>query len=90
MQHLHAKTRLTIYLPADVKKRLRIAAAKSDRSLRDYVLSALGTQLDRDVPPGDPLLKAAESGTAFWDNPADDEAWETTPDQRRPKRRTTR
>lgn len=69
------KTRLTIYVSTETKRRLRVAAARRDMSLGDYVLAGLATRLDSDVPPGDDLLKAAESSLAFWDNPVDDEVW---------------
>jgi len=69
------KTRLTIYVPPEVKRRLRVAAARGDTTVGEYVLDALGVRLDRDVPPGDDLLRAAERSLAFWDNPVDDEVW---------------
>lgn len=68
------KKRLTVYVPTDIKRRLRMAAAKNDLTLGQYVLEAIGTRLDEDVPPDDDLLRAAESSLDFWDNPADDEA----------------
>ena len=69
------KTRLTVYVPPDIKRRLRIAAAKGDMTLGQYVLDAIGSRLDSDVPLEDDLLRAAEGSLAFWDNPVDDEAW---------------
>lgn len=69
------KTRVTIYVQPEIRRRLRMAAAKCDLSLGEYVLDALQTRLDEDVPPEADLLKAAESSLSFWDNPVDDEAW---------------
>lgn len=69
------KTRLTVYVPRDIKRRLRMAAARGDLTLGQYVLAAIGSRLDADVPPDDDLLGAAEGSLGFWDNPADDEAW---------------
>ena len=69
------KTRVTIYVQPEIRRRLRMAAARSDLSLGEYVLDAVRTRLDADVPPEDDLLKAAETGLAFWDNPVDDEVW---------------
>jgi hypothetical protein len=69
------KIRLTVYVPTEIKRRLRIAAAKGDLTLGQYILEAIGSRLDTDVPPDDDLLLAAEGSLEFWDNPADDEAW---------------
>lgn len=69
------KSRVTIYVQPEIRRRLRMAAAKSDLSLGDYVLDALRTRLDEDVPPDGDLPKVAESSLSFWDNPVDDEAW---------------
>lgn len=70
-----SKTRVTIYVPSEVRRRLRMAAAKNELSLGDYVLDAIRARLDEDVPPNEDMLKAAESSLAFWDNPIDDEVW---------------
>ena len=69
------KTRLTIYVAPETKKRLKIAAAKGDKTLGQYILEAVGDRLDQDVPADDDLLIAAESSLDFWDNPIDDEVW---------------
>lgn len=69
------RTRLTVYVPPDVKRRLRMAAAKGDMTMGEYLLEAIGSRLDRDVPPADDLLRASEASLSFWDNPVDDEVW---------------
>jgi len=42
------RTRLTVDLPAEVKKRLRLVTARRDISLHQYVLEALEERLTRD------------------------------------------
>jgi predicted transcriptional regulator len=48
MDTLSKRTRLTVDLPAELKQRLRIIAARRDLSVRQYVLETLKEQLDRD------------------------------------------
>lgn len=45
------RTRLSIDLSADARRRIRIAAARHDQSIRDYVWDAVAARLDRDAPP---------------------------------------
>ena len=42
------RTRLTVDLPTEVKRRLRLITARQDISFRQYVLEALEERLDRD------------------------------------------
>ena len=42
------RTRLTIDLPADVKRRLRLVAAQGDVSVRQYVLETIEERLAKD------------------------------------------
>jgi len=44
------RTRLTIDLPAEMKRRLRLAAAQRDISVRQYVLETLEERLAKDWP----------------------------------------
>jgi len=42
------RTRLTLDIPADLKRRLRLVAAQRDTSIRQYVLETLEEQLAKD------------------------------------------
>lgn len=72
------RTRLTIDVPPRVKRRLRLAAARNDISMRQYVLEVLEERLAEDLPPlmeeegllaltaeADPVL------AELWDNDKD-------------------
>ncbi len=72
------RTRLTIDVPPEVKRRLRLAAARNDISMRQYVLEVLEERLAEDLPPlmedegllaltaeADPVL------AELWDNDKD-------------------
>ncbi|MEE8163908.1 MAG: hypothetical protein V3T92_07930 [Anaerolineae bacterium] len=72
------RTRLTIDVPPKVKRRLRLAAARNDISMRQYVLEVLEERLAKDLPPlmeeegllaltaeADPVL------AELWDNDKD-------------------
>jgi hypothetical protein len=72
------RIRLTIDLPFELKRRLRVVAAHRNVSLRDYVLDALEERLTADwvglaeqeglatlIATGDPAL------TELWDNERD-------------------
>jgi len=72
------RTRLTIDVPPEVKRRLRLAAARRDISMRQYVLEVLEERLAEDLPPlmeeegllaltaeADPVL------AELWDNDKD-------------------
>jgi hypothetical protein len=48
MAIIEKRTRLTIDLPVEVKRRLRLVAAQRDISVRQYVLETLEEQLARD------------------------------------------
>lgn len=64
------RTRITLTLDADMRRRLRLASTQRDVSLADYVREALERRLEVDLPRAilavdDPVL--AER----WDNEAD-------------------
>ena len=71
------RARLSIDLPADARRRIRVAAARRDQSIRDYVLDAVEARLSEDLARqstddlvaltarGDPVL------ADLWDNPKD-------------------
>lgn len=72
------RTRLTIDVPPEVKRRLRLAAARHDISMRQYVLEVLEERLTEDLPPlmeGEGLLAlTAEADPVLaelWDNDKD-------------------
>ena len=44
------RTRLSIDISAESRRRLRIAAARRDQSIRDYVWEAVAARLDREAP----------------------------------------
>jgi len=48
MAIIEKRTRLTIDLPIEIKRRLRLVAAQRDISVRQYVLETLEEQLARD------------------------------------------
>ncbi len=66
---------MSIDVSAELRREVRIAAARRDQSLRDYVIEALTAQLRQDRAAeqeraaihgaSDPVL------TELWDNPAD-------------------
>jgi predicted transcriptional regulator len=57
MDSLSKRTRLTIDLPVEVKKRLRLIAAQRDVSLREYILEALQERMTED------WMEISENGT---------------------------
>jgi hypothetical protein len=64
------RTRLAVDLPADVRRRAKVAAARRDVTLQQYVRGALERQLAEDAPSSlhaadDPVL------SELWDNDAD-------------------
>ena len=46
-----SRTRLSIDVSAEARRRIRIAAARRDQSIREYVWDAVAARLDRDAPP---------------------------------------
>jgi len=70
------RTRLSIDLPADLKRRIRMAAARRDQSIHDYVLVALRARLQEDLPGSPDGLLALDAASdpvlaELWDNPRD-------------------
>jgi hypothetical protein len=67
------RPRLSLDVDPDVRRRVRVAAARRDVTVRQYVLDALLTRLDDDLggevgdldATGDPVL------AELWDNPRD-------------------
>ncbi len=48
MDSLSKRTRITIDLPIEVKRRIRLIAAQRDVSLREYILDALQERMTED------------------------------------------
>jgi hypothetical protein len=72
------RTRLTVDLPAEVRQRLRLVAARRDVSVRQYVLETLEERLARDyVELAEQESLLALTGSAdpvlaeLWDNEKD-------------------
>lgn len=68
------RNRLSVDLTADERRRIRLAAAHRDQSIREYVLSAIETQLARDRETSGLTALDAASDPALgelWDNPND-------------------
>lgn len=72
------RTRLTVDLSAELKRRLRLVAAQRDVSLREYVLLAIEERLSEDwdelATSDAPLALTAEADPVLaelWDNPKD-------------------
>jgi len=72
------RARLSIDVPTEARKRIRVAAARRDQSIRDYVWQAVEARLNRDLADdmsaadlvalnerADPVL------ADLWDNPKD-------------------
>lgn len=72
------RARLSIDVSPESRRRLRIAAARRDQSIRDYVWEAVEARLDRDLPAESstadlPALNARADPVLaeLWDNPDD-------------------
>ena len=69
--------RLSIDVPVDVRRRIRVAAARRDQSIRDYVREAVEARLRHDLVDDRSLdLVALNEGAdpvlaELWDNPKD-------------------
>ena len=65
------RARLAIDLPADIRVRARVAAARRDMTLQEYVRRALDRQLEED---GRETLHAAEDPVLaeIWSDPEND------------------
>ncbi len=59
MDSLSKRTRITIDLPIEVKRRIRLIAAQRDVSLREYILEALQERMTED------WMEISEDGTIF-------------------------
>jgi len=65
--------RLSIDIPVEERRRIRVAAARRDQSIREFVREAIAERLRRERPGSAAGLKAASDPVLaeLWDNPAD-------------------
>ena len=69
--------RLSIDVPRETRRRIRLAAARRDQSIRQYVSDAIEARLQDDLvdePSGDAFALQASADSVLselWDNPAD-------------------
>ena len=71
------RARLSIDVTRETRRRIRLAAAQRDQSIRQYVSEAVEARLQDDLPDGmsaDPVALRASADPVLaelWDNPAD-------------------
>jgi hypothetical protein len=78
MESSAKRPRISVDVLPEVRRRLRLAAAKRDLTVRQYVLGAIEERLREDLGDGDDaalaLTAAADPVLAeLWDNPRDSE-----------------
>jgi hypothetical protein len=68
MERSATRSRLAVDLPADVRRRVRLAAARRDMTLHEYVRRALDRQLEEDAVDA---LRAVEDPVLaeLWSDP---------------------
>jgi hypothetical protein len=72
------RARLSIDVSTTTRRRVRLAAAKRDQSIRDYVVGALQERLREDLGEDDASEVTALNGRVdpvlgqLWDNPRDE------------------
>ena len=71
------RARLSIDVTRGTRRRIRLAAAQREQSIRQYVSEAIEARLQNDLPnegEGDPVALRGSGDpvlAALWDNPAD-------------------
>ena len=71
------RVRLSIEVTRETRRRIRLAAAQRDQSIRQYVSEAIEARLKDDLPDersADPVALRGSADpvlTELWDNPAD-------------------
>jgi uncharacterized protein (DUF1778 family) len=70
------RARLSIDVPREVRRRIRLAAARRDQSIREYVWQAVEARLEQDLaeePADASALHATDDPVLaeLWDNPDD-------------------
>ncbi len=76
MQNTTARPRISLDVDPEVRRRIRLAAAKRDVSVRQYIMDALQERLREDLgDDGQSLLALTAKGdpvlAALWDNDRD-------------------
>jgi uncharacterized protein (DUF1778 family) len=78
METAEKRARLSIDVPREARRRIHIAAARRDQSIREYVLEAVEARLKEDLPDEASSGLLSLSATTdpvlaeLWDNPHDD------------------
>jgi uncharacterized protein (DUF1778 family) len=71
------RARLSIDVPREARRRIRLAAARRDQSIREYVWQAVEARLEQDLAEEGPADVSALYATddpvlaELWDNPDD-------------------
>lgn len=78
MESLPKRPRISVDVLPEVRRRLRLAAAKRDLTVREYVLEAIEERLREDLGEEDEgaltlTAKADPVLAELWDNPKDSE-----------------
>ena len=78
MESLPKRPRISVDVLPEVRRRLRLAAAKRDLTVRQYVLEAIEERLREDLGGGEEgvltlTAKADPVLAELWDNPKDSE-----------------
>ena len=76
MESSSKRPRISVDVLPEVRRRLRLAAAKRDLTVRQYVLEAIEERLREDLGEGDEGMltltgKADQVLAELWDNPKD-------------------
>ena len=77
MSPTERRVRLSIDVPRETRRRIQMAAARRNQSIRQYVLGAVDAKLKgdlRDLTPDDLLVLSERTDpvlTELWDNPKD-------------------
>ena len=77
MSTTERRARLSIDVPRETRRRIQMAAARRNQSIRQYVLGAVDAKLKgdlRDLTPDDLLVLSERTDpvlTELWDNPKD-------------------
>jgi uncharacterized protein (DUF1778 family) len=74
--HAAKRPRISIDVTPELRRRLRLAAASHDLTIRQYVLEAIQERLREDLPLEESAMSAMTAKTdpvlaELWDNPKD-------------------
>ena len=77
METAHRRARLSIDVPREARRRVHMAAASRDQSIREYVWEAVEARLKQDLisdPGRNPIALTEQDDRVLadlWDNPKD-------------------